>query len=107
MKHRIIALAFAAFAGPALALEVGPPFEQAQFDRQLPDIRFPAAEHAMPRPAMGGMHSMGAAGATAAEPMMAPAMQPGADAPRSNGAMHGELRSEASAGSDFVLPAPE
>jgi len=40
MKRCLIAIALAALASPALALEVGPPFEQNELDRQLPDIQF-------------------------------------------------------------------
>jgi hypothetical protein len=52
MKRRIIAVALAVLASPALALEIGPPFEQTELDRQLPNIEFPpvapytADEHA-------------------------------------------------------------
>ena len=44
MKRRIIAVALAVFASPVLALEVGPPFEQAQLDRELPNIQFTPVE---------------------------------------------------------------
>jgi hypothetical protein len=44
MKHRIIAVALAVFASPVLALEVGPPFEQTQLDRELPNIQFTPVE---------------------------------------------------------------
>jgi len=40
MNRVIIAVAVAVFSSSALALEVGPPFEQTQLDRELPDIRF-------------------------------------------------------------------
>jgi hypothetical protein len=40
MKRCFIAIAVAALASPALALEAGPPFEQTQLDRKLPDIQF-------------------------------------------------------------------
>ncbi|MGH8669643.1 MAG: hypothetical protein ACREUN_17060 [Burkholderiales bacterium] len=39
MKRSIIAIALAVIAAPALALEVGPPFEQVQLDRRLPNIQ--------------------------------------------------------------------
>ena len=41
MNRRIIALTLAMIASPAFALDVGLPFEQAQLDRQLPNIEFP------------------------------------------------------------------
>ena len=44
MKRCLIAIALAALASPALALEVGPPFEQTELDRQLPDIQFAPVE---------------------------------------------------------------
>jgi hypothetical protein len=40
MKRCLIAIALAALASPALALEVGPPFEQNELDRKLPEIQF-------------------------------------------------------------------
>ena len=40
MKRTLIAVAVALLASPALALEVGPPFEQNELDRKLPDIQF-------------------------------------------------------------------
>jgi hypothetical protein len=40
MKRALIVVAVAVLASPALALEVGPPFEQNQLDRMLPDIQF-------------------------------------------------------------------
>src|SRR6185369_8066709 len=40
MKRTLIAVAVALLASPALALEVGPPFEQNELDRELPDIQF-------------------------------------------------------------------
>ena len=40
MKRCLIVIALAALASPALALEVGPPFEDLQIDRKLPDIQF-------------------------------------------------------------------
>ena len=40
MKRSLIAIALAVLASPALALQVGPPFEQTELDRQLPDIQF-------------------------------------------------------------------
>jgi len=40
MKRALIAVAVALLASPALALEVGSPFEQAELDRMLPDIQF-------------------------------------------------------------------
>jgi hypothetical protein len=40
MKRALIAVAVALLASPALALEVGPPFEQPELDRRLPDIQF-------------------------------------------------------------------
>jgi hypothetical protein len=42
MKRCLIAIALAALASPALALEVGPPFEQTELDRMLPDLRLAA-----------------------------------------------------------------
>ena len=39
MKRTVIAVALAVFAAPALALEVGLPYEQLNVDRQLPDIQ--------------------------------------------------------------------
>ena len=44
MKRSVIAISLALLASPALALEVGPPFEQLQVDRALPDIRFAAKQ---------------------------------------------------------------
>ena len=41
MKRCLIAVALAAVASSALAVEVGPPFEQTELDRTLPDIQFP------------------------------------------------------------------
>jgi hypothetical protein len=46
MKRSVIALSLALLASPALALEVGPPFEQLQIDRALPNIEFPAQQGA-------------------------------------------------------------
>jgi len=40
MKRRIIAVALAVAASPALALDIGAPFEQTELDRQLPNIEF-------------------------------------------------------------------
>ena len=40
MKRTLIAVAVALLASPALALEVGSPFEQNELDRKLPDIQF-------------------------------------------------------------------
>jgi hypothetical protein len=40
MKRCLIAIALAALASPALALEVGSPFEQTELDRKLPEIQF-------------------------------------------------------------------
>src|SRR5262245_47707524 len=40
MKRRIIAVALAVAASPALALDIGAPYEQVQVDRQLPNIEF-------------------------------------------------------------------
>ena len=40
LKHCLIAITLAVLASPALALEVGPPFEQNELDRTLPDIQF-------------------------------------------------------------------
>jgi hypothetical protein len=40
MKRRIIAVALVVIASPALALDIALPFEQAQLDRQLPEIQF-------------------------------------------------------------------
>jgi hypothetical protein len=47
MKQRIIAIALAVAASPALALEAGPPFEQTQLDRVLPDV--PAVQNLVNR----------------------------------------------------------
>jgi len=44
MKRFIIAVARAVIASPALALEIGPPFEQTELDRQLPNIEFPPVQ---------------------------------------------------------------
>ena len=44
MKRYLIAIALAALASPALALEVGPPFEQTELDRKLPDLQFAPVE---------------------------------------------------------------
>ena len=44
MKRALIAVAVALLASPALALEVGPPFEQTELDRKLPDIQFAPVE---------------------------------------------------------------
>jgi len=38
MKRIFVALSLAALAVPAFAVEVSAPYEQAQVDRQLPDI---------------------------------------------------------------------
>lgn len=40
MKRHIVAIALAVLAVPALAVEVGAPYEKSQFDRQLPNIDF-------------------------------------------------------------------
>ncbi|HJY76386.1 MAG TPA: hypothetical protein VKE95_07120 [Burkholderiales bacterium] len=40
MNRYVIAVAVAVFSSSALALEVGPPFEQTQLDRELPNIQF-------------------------------------------------------------------
>ena len=42
MKRIIAAVSFATLAVPALAVEHGKPFEQTEFDRQLPQINVPA-----------------------------------------------------------------
>lgn len=44
MKRLIAAVSFAALAVPAVAAEYGMPFEQAELDRALPQINFPAVE---------------------------------------------------------------
>ena len=44
MKRTSIAVAVALLASPALALEVGPPFEQNELDRTLPNIQFAPVE---------------------------------------------------------------
>jgi hypothetical protein len=44
MKRTLIAVAVALLASPALALEVGPPFEQNELDRTLPNIQFAPVE---------------------------------------------------------------
>jgi hypothetical protein len=44
MKRHIVAIALALAAAPALALEVGAPYDQSMVDRQLPNIEFPAVE---------------------------------------------------------------
>ncbi len=41
MKRHIVAVVITAFAAPALALEIGAPYDQSQVDRQLPNIEFP------------------------------------------------------------------
>jgi hypothetical protein len=41
MKRIIAVAVLAAFTVPALALEIGPPYEQAQVDRQLPNVKDP------------------------------------------------------------------
>jgi len=41
MKRLIAAVSLAVLAGPALALEIGKPFEQLDIDRALPDIVVP------------------------------------------------------------------
>ena len=38
MKRTLIAVAVALLASPALALEAGPPFEQNELDRTLPNV---------------------------------------------------------------------
>ena len=43
MKRRIIAVALAVAAFPALAFDIGAPFEQTELDRQLPNIEFASA----------------------------------------------------------------
>ena len=40
MNRYVIAVAVAVFSSSALALEVGPPFEQTQLDRELPNLQF-------------------------------------------------------------------
>jgi len=40
MKRRIIAVALAVATSPALALDIEAPYEQAEVDRQLPNIEF-------------------------------------------------------------------
>src|SRR5262245_58399047 len=40
MKRRIIAVALAVAASPALALDIGAPYEQVEVDRQLPNLEF-------------------------------------------------------------------
>ena len=48
MKRRIIAVALAVAASPALALDIGAPYEQVEVDRQLPNIEFaPVAPYAV------------------------------------------------------------
>lgn len=44
MKRHIVAIALALAAAPALALEIGAPYDQSQVDRQLPNIDFPAVQ---------------------------------------------------------------
>ncbi|HEX6268180.1 MAG TPA: hypothetical protein VFZ81_14950 [Burkholderiales bacterium] len=44
MKRHIVAIALAALAAPALAFEVGAPYDQVQIDRQLPNIDFAPVE---------------------------------------------------------------
>ena len=40
MKRHIVAIALAALAVPALAAEIGAPYDQLEIDRQLPNIEF-------------------------------------------------------------------
>jgi hypothetical protein len=40
MKRTLIAVTVALLTSPALALEAGPPFEQNELDRTLPNIQF-------------------------------------------------------------------
>jgi len=44
MKRLIAAIGLSAFAWSASALEVGPPFEQLNLDRALPNIEFASVE---------------------------------------------------------------
>src|SRR6185436_1772857 len=44
MKRTLIAVAVALLASTALALEAGPPFEQNELDRTLPNIQFAPVE---------------------------------------------------------------
>ena len=44
MKRHIVAVALALAAAPALALEIGAPYDQSQIDRQLPNIEFAPVE---------------------------------------------------------------
>ena len=48
MKRHVATIALVLAASPALALEIGPPFEQTQLDRQLPNIEFPPLEPYVP-----------------------------------------------------------
>jgi hypothetical protein len=48
MKRYVIAVAVAVFSSPVLALELGPPFEQTQLDRELPNIQFTPVEPYVP-----------------------------------------------------------
>ena len=52
MKRLIAAVSFAVLATPALALEVGKPFEQVDIDRALPNI--PEVQASAPVYALGG-----------------------------------------------------
>jgi hypothetical protein len=48
MKRHIVTVALVLAASPALALEIGPPFEQTELDRQLPNIEFAPVEPYVP-----------------------------------------------------------
>ena len=89
MKRSIVAIALAALASPALAAENGPPFEQVQLDRVLPDIQVNRAT-------------------TARRPQFAAAA--GMDNTRSDAPAYGEMRGAAGEESpwakDFHFIAP-
>jgi hypothetical protein len=44
MKRHIVAIALALVAAPAMALEIGAPYDQLEIDRQLPNIDFAAVQ---------------------------------------------------------------
>ena len=74
MKRLIAAIGLSAFALSASALEVGPPFEQLNLDRALPQIQFQPVEAA--RPAQFAQSAAGGTRSDASAAEEAPAKSP-------------------------------
>jgi hypothetical protein len=77
MKRLIAAIGLSALALSASAVEVGPPFEQLNLDRALPQIQFAPVEAS--RPAQFAQSAAGATRSDASAADEAPAQSPWAN----------------------------